>query len=178
MAKRDKYDKDDVRWLIAREIPHLRRYAMTLVNDTGLADDLVQDCLERAIRKRHLWKRHGSVRAWLYRILCNLFRNQWKQSVRTGNQVPFDNLSSIPNEPPRQEDRIACHDISIAMGMLPRDQRTAIALTAVEGLSYDEAAHVLDIPIGTLRSRVARGRDRLRALYAHSAAPPRLRQVK
>ncbi len=171
-------DRDDVKWLIAREIPHLRRYALVLVNNDDLADDLVQDCLERAIRKRHLWKRRGSIRSWLYRVLYNVFLNQGLQRARTRRQVSIDAVSIVPSEPARQEQRLAYRDVSDAMRMLPGNQRAAIALTAVEGLSYDEAAQVLDIPIGTLRSRVARGRDRLRELYVQPADPIRLRRVK
>jgi RNA polymerase sigma-70 factor (ECF subfamily) len=87
-------------------------------------------------------------------------------------------LQSALSVPARQEQQMACRDISDAMGLLPSEQRAAIALTAVEGLSYDEAAQALDIPIGTLRSRVARGRDRLRILYGQPENPIRLRRVK
>jgi RNA polymerase sigma-70 factor (ECF subfamily) len=171
-------DRDDVKWLIAREIPHLRRYARALVHDRSLADDLVQDCLERAIRKRHLWKRHGSIRSWLYRVLYNVFLNQRTQRTRILRQTPIESLQSAPSVPARQEQQMACRDISDAMGLLPSEQRAAIALTAIEGLSYDEAAQALDIPIGTLRSRVSRGRDRLRVLYVQPENPIRLRRVK
>ncbi|MGE0652505.1 MAG: sigma-70 family RNA polymerase sigma factor [Alphaproteobacteria bacterium] len=175
MAQRD---KDNVKWLIAREIPHLRRYARALVKDHSLADDLVQDCLERAIRKRHLWKRHGRIRSWLYRILYNVFLNQRPQRMRILRQASIESLQTTPSVPPPQDQQMAYRDISDAMGMLPSEQRAAIALTAVEGLSYDEAAQALDIPIGTLRSRVARGRDRLRVLYVQPENPIRLRRVK
>lgn len=169
---------DDVKWLIAREIPRLRRYALVLADNPDAADDLVQDCLERAIRKRHLWKRRGSIRAWLYRILFNVFANQKTFHSRVRRQVPLENIRPGPAEPARQEHRVACLDIADAMRMLPHDQRAAIALTAIEDLSYEEAAAALDIPIGTLRSRLSRGRERLRALYVQPGDPVRLRQVK
>lgn len=171
-------ERTDVKWLIAREIPHLRRYALVLTGNRDLADDLVQDCLERAIRKQHLWKRHGTIRSWLYRVLYNVFLNQSVQRNRIRRQVPIDAETVIPAEPARQEDHLAYKDISAAMDMLSHEQRTAIALTAVEGLSYDEAAEVLNIPIGTLRSRIARGRGQLHELYLQPDPPVRLRRVK
>ncbi|HEX9809192.1 MAG TPA: sigma-70 family RNA polymerase sigma factor [Alphaproteobacteria bacterium] len=169
---------EEVKWLIAREIPRLRRYALVLTGEPDAADDLVQDCVERAIRKRHLWRRRGSIRAWLYRILYNVFANQKTRRHRARRQVPLDEMAVAPVEAPRQEHRLACRDIADAMRMLPDDQRAAIALTVLEDLSYDEAAAALDIPIGTLRSRLSRGRERLRELYVQPGDPVRLRRVK
>lgn len=169
---------DEVKWLMAREIPRLRRYALSLTNDPAAADDLVQDCLERAIRKRHLWKRHGSIRNWLYKVLYNVFLNQGTQRRRARSQMTLEDMPGEPSEPARQESEVACKDITAAMQQLPEDQRAAISLTALEGLSYDEAAGVLDIPIGTLRSRLSRGRERLRHLYAGPQPGAVLRRVK
>jgi RNA polymerase sigma-70 factor (ECF subfamily) len=162
---------------MAREIPRLRRYALSLADDPAAADDLVQDCLERAIRKRHLWKRHGSIRNWLYRILYNVYLNQAPQRRRARSHMTLDDMPQVPAEPARQEGQLACKDITAAMQTLSPEQRAAIALTALEGLSYDEAAGVLGIPIGTLRSRLARGREQLRHLYDGSQ-PAVLRRVK
>jgi len=174
----------ETKWLIAREIPRLRRYALALAGDPAAADDLVQDTLERAITKRHLWRRRGSLRAWLYRILYNVFLNQTAYRRRRQAEVEFDAAPALA-EAPRHDTRLLCRDIAGAMRALPPEQRAAIALTAVEGLSYDEAAEVLGVPIGTLRSRLSRGREQLRALYAGEPESdagaedaPRLRRVK
>jgi len=156
---------DEVAWLMAREIPRLRRYALALAGEPAAADDLVQDSLERAIRKRHLWQRYGSIRAWLYRILFNVYLNQRTQRTQRQRQLPLEGVADALAVPAPQEHRIDCTDIATAMHDLPDEQRAAILLTALEGLSYDEAAAILDIPVGTLRSRLSRGRDRLRALY-------------
>lgn len=169
---------DDVKWLMAREIPRLRRYALTLADDPAAADDLVQDCLERAMRKRHLWHRRGSLRSWLYRILYNVFINQTAARNRQRRQVPLDEMPTPLMAPAHQETRLVCKDIAEAMQQLPVDQRAAIALTALEGLSYDEAADALGIPVGTLRSRLFRGRERLREIYLEPAAGAALRRVK
>lgn len=171
----------ETKWLIAREIPRLRRYALALVGNPAAADDLVQDTLERAIRKRHLWSRRGSLRGWLYRILYNVFLNQSGRRRRAQAEVDLD-AAPPDTRPlavrPRHDARLICRDIAEAMQALPAGQRAAIALTAVEGLSYDEAAEVLGVPIGTLRSRLSRGRDRLREIYSGETEAPVLRRVK
>ena len=169
---------DEVEWLIARQIPRLRRYALSLTGDPATADDLVQDCLERAIRKRHLWKRSGSIRNWLYRILYNVFLNQSLHRDRALRQLGLEDLPSGMSEPARQELHLACADINSAMQRLPEEQRAAIALVAVEELTYDEAAEILEVPIGTVRSRLCRGRDKLRELYAGHRQSTPLRRVK
>jgi len=156
---------DDVRWLIARELPRLRRYALGLVADAAAADDLVQDCLERALRKQHLWRRHGSIRGWLYRILFRVFLNQGAQRRRARVHVSFDTVEDTMATHSSLDARVACIEIEAAMQRLPPDQRAAIVLTAVEGLSYDEAAEVMGVPIGTLRSRLFRAREQLRCVW-------------
>lgn len=169
---------DEVKWLIAREIPRLRRYAAALADSPEAADDLVQDCLERAIRKRGQWKREGNIRSWLYRILYTVFLNQSGRRRRRREEMPIDELATPPVEPARQEQQVICSDIAEAMRRLPAEQRAAIALTALEGLSYEEAARVLRVPIGTLRSRVFRGRERLSNLAPLEPRAPHLRRVK
>lgn len=165
----------ETKWLIAREIPRLRRYALALTRDPVAADDLVQDTLERAIRKRHLWKRHGSLRGWLYRILYHIFLNQASRRRKRASEVDLDAAPELATAG-TPETALVRRDIVTAMQELPPEQRAAIALTAVEGLSYDEAAVALDIPVGTLRSRLSRGRERLRETF--DAAKPQLRKVE
>lgn len=165
----------ETKWLIAREIPRLRRYALALTRDPVAADDLVQDTLERAIRKRHLWKRHGTIRGWMYQISYRTFLNQSTRRRRRALEVDIDDAPE-PIAPGSPEAGLVRRDIVDALCDLPTEQRAAIALTAIEGLSYDEAAAALDIPLGTLRSRLSRGRERLRANF--DASELRLRQVK
>jgi RNA polymerase sigma-70 factor, ECF subfamily len=169
---------DDTKWLISREIPRLRRYALTLVDNPDSADDLVQDCLERALQKRHLWLRRGSIRGWLYRVMRNVFLNQTSRINRDRRNVPIEDMPELTSRLPGQDDRLMCNDIAAAIGALPADQRDAIVLTALEEFSYDEAADILGIPLGTLRSRLSRGRDRLRETYRGEGGQARLRRVK
>lgn len=170
---------DDIKWLMAQEIPRLRRYARSLAADEDAADDLVQDCLERAIRKQHQWRRHGRIRSWLYSVLYSVFLNGVRRDRKLRRNVSLDRVDGVLAAPSRQEQETDCKSIVGAMQALPEEQRAAIALVALEGLSYDEAAEVLDVPIGTLRSRLFRGRDKLRELY-DEPAPFRahLRRVK
>ncbi len=142
-------------------IPALRRYAHALVRDREGADDLVQDCLERAVARRGHWRGDGPVRAWLFRILLNRFRDQLR-SVRASVQlVPAESLVETA-QPGDQEDRLALREVHDAIGRLPLDQRAALLLVALEGFSLAEAAEALDIPEGTLTSRLARARQALR----------------
>ena len=157
-------------------VPALRRFARALTHDADLADDLVQDSLERAIRKRDLWRPTGSLRAWLFRILVNVYRNDLRARRRIPAGLPLDARLIEPSVPAPQHARLALAETARAMKALPSDQREALLLVVVEGLSYAEAAAVLDIPAGTLMSRLARGRAALRR--ATEEGPPRLRTVK
>lgn len=162
---------------IEATVPALRRYARALTRNVDRADDLVQDCLERAIRKRSLFAPSGTVKPWLFRILINLWRNDLRFERRRGDHVPIDSLVSEPSVAATQPGRIALAEMSRAIDRLPDDQREALLLVVLEGLSYHDAAAVLGIPAGTLMSRLGRARATLRTLTG-SGAEPRLRSVK
>lgn len=155
---------DEIKILIAREIPQMRRFALFLTKNSHGADDLVQDAMERAIRKRHLWRRYGNIRSWLYRIMYNLFLNQRKRDNRYKDHINIEDMVTPPSAPAEQFQKVAFRDVTEALDKLPDEHATPIILTAVEGFSYDEAASILDVPIGTLRSRLFRGREALRNL--------------
>jgi len=169
---------DELQWLITREIPHLRRYALALLRDTDAADDLVQDCLERALRKRRLWQRQGSMRSWLFRMLYNVFLNTRHTRRRARLAVPLEAIAPTMVESPRQEQYVECRNITEALDRLPEPQYAAIMLIALEGLSYDEAAWILGVPIGTLRSRLSRGRETLRTLQVGTLQRDMVRRIK
>lgn len=169
----------DMKWMIAREIPHLRRYARALTRSADEADDLVQDCLERALRKRHLWRRSGRLRSWLFRMLYNIYLNHRRTLSRRPALRSIDEESvPEPVAPASQESRIECQRVGEALERLPVAQRDAILLVSLEGMPYDEAAWILDIPVGTLRSRLSRGRDALRETLVATRPTPLLRRVK
>lgn len=158
-------------------VPALRRYARGLVGDADRADDLVQDCLERAIRKRGLFRPSGPVRAWLFRILVNIHRNQLRAGRRRGDVVALDALSVEPSVAPPQPGRIALNEMARAIDGLPAENKEALLLVVLDGMSYVEAAQVLEIPLGTLMSRLARARASLRVLTT-GQPEVRLRSVK
>ncbi len=169
---------DEFNWLITREIPRLRRYARALVSDVDAGDDLVQDCLERALKKRHLRPWQGGLRAWLMRMLYNIYLNGESRRRRERKSISVDDTERPLEGHERPELHMECQDMAAALERLPADQRAAIVLIALEGLPYDEAAWVLGVPIGTLRSRLSRGRETLRALHEGHQHGGRLRRVK
>jgi len=162
---------------VQASIPALRRYARALTRNADHADDLVQDCIERAIRKQALWQPTGPLKAWLFRILLNLYRNELRLHRRRGEHVPVETLVVEPSVAPAQPGRIALNEMARAIQTLGDEQREALLLVVLEGMSYSEAAGALDIPLGTLMSRLGRARAALRKLTG-SGEEPRLRTVK
>jgi RNA polymerase sigma-70 factor (ECF subfamily) len=162
---------------IEESVPALRRYARALTRNADRADDLVQDCIERAIRKRGLWQPTGPLRAWLFRILLNLYRNELRTTQRRGPHIAVDTLLIEPATAPAQPGRIALAEMSRAIDRLAGDQREALLLVVLDGMSYAEAASALDIPIGTLMSRLGRARAALRTMTG-TGEEPRLRTIK
>jgi len=147
------------------------------------ADDLVQSALERALARWTVLRNPASIRAWLFRILYTTHLNALAR--RSASEVPTDfnaNPELQPEVEETQGDRLELQSVLALLETIPSDQRAAITLTAIEGLSYAQAAQVLDIPVGTLMSRVHRGRRRLRDLTDPEAVPssraPALRCIK
>jgi len=142
-------------------IPALRRYARALVRNAATADDLVQDCLERAVSHWHQ-RREGNPRSWLFAILHNLAINQLRQARTRGQHVAIEETSeSDLGEDAVQERKLMYQDVLKKLAKLPEEQRAVLLLVAVEDLSYADAAKVLNIPIGTVMSRLSRARERL-----------------
>ena len=153
----------DLRRDLAREAPYLRRFARSLVSDPAIADDLVQDTLERAISRGHLFDSTRALRPWLFRILRNLSISQYRQTQRRGVHVELDTvIETVLATDPVRDGGLMVHDISKALDMLPYDQREVLVLVALEGMKYREVVDVLNIPIGTVMSRLSRARQRLR----------------
>lgn len=149
---------------IEAEIPRLRRYARALARDVATADDLVQDCLARALGKLHLWQEGTDLRAWLFTILHNQYVNQVRRAVREGAAVGLSETEPLLTRAPHQGSRLELRDLERALARLPEEQRAVILLVGLEGMRYEEVADVLDVPVGTVRSRLSRGREALRRL--------------
>jgi RNA polymerase sigma-70 factor (ECF subfamily) len=154
---------------IEAEIPRLRRYARALTRDAAAADDLVQDCLTRALGKLHLWQRGTDLRAWLFTILHNQYVNYVRRSVREGAAVGLTDGEPQLTHAPQQGHRLELRDLERAIVKLPDEQRSAILLVGLEGMRYEEVAAVLGVPVGTVRSRLSRGREALRKLVGVDA---------
>ena len=149
---------------IEQEIPKLRRYARALTRDATRADDLVQSCLTRALAKSHLWQPGTDLRAWLFTILHNQHVNDVRRGVREGSAVPIDDDVLSLTVPAAQHASLELRDLDRAMAQLAEEQRQVLLLVGLEGMQYEEAAMVLQIPVGTIRSRLSRGRAELRRL--------------
>jgi len=150
---------------VAAEIPRLRRYARALTGDDGEADDLIQDTLERALPRRAQWREGDSPRKWLFSILHNLHVDGLRRKSRRPPHVGLDSVGADQSAP--AADGASGRDLDRALQLLASEQREVVLLVGLEGLSYAEAAEVLAIPIGTVMSRLARGRGRLRTLLGY-----------
>ena len=154
-------------------IPALRRYARALTRDSDIADDLVQDTLVRALRSEHLF--HGDdMRSWLYTILTNLNRNRLRSLARRPTLTPIEDNDAPDLAGPEAGGR----DIERALAMLVEDQRNALLLVVLEGLSYREVAEVQGVPIGTVMSRLARARVADQSLSRRRAPGAAPREMK
>lgn len=144
-------------------IPALRRYAYALTRDHALADDLVQDTLERALSRWYLHRRDADLRAWLFAILRNIFLGQLRRARRRGPHVNLDD-APVLSVRANQESDIEAKDLLSALAQLPEEQQSLLLLVGVEDLSYRQTADIMGIPLGTVMSRLSRARAKLRDL--------------
>jgi RNA polymerase sigma-70 factor (ECF subfamily) len=149
---------------IEEEIPRLRRYARALTRNGSRCDDLVQDTLVRALAKEHLWQPGSNMRAWLFTIMHNQNVNGVRSAMRESMTVDIEEQSStlVATTDPTVARQL--HELDRALAQVPEEQRQVILLVGLEGLSYEDTAGILTIPVGTVRSRLSRGRDALRKL--------------
>jgi len=155
---------DDLARQLEQQIPRLRRYALALVGDPTRADDLVQDCLERAWSRGSLFRPGSDLRAWLFTILHNLHANAARRYNTRPQEVSLAGDVYTPATAATQGDAVALDELRTALAEVPHDQREVLLMVGMEQMTYQEVAIVLGIPIGTVMSRLHRGRERLRAL--------------
>src|SRR5260370_26250831 len=156
--------------LVEQEIPRLRRYARALARSADRADDLVQDTVVRAIAKSHLWQEGTDIRAWLFTIMHNQHVNMVRRAMREDASVDIEQVSSslVATTDPTAGRQL--RELERALAQLPEEQRQVILLVGLEGMAYETTAQILGVPIGTVRSRLSRGRDLLRRLMGVSAS--------
>ncbi|MDP3135794.1 MAG: RNA polymerase sigma factor [Burkholderiaceae bacterium] len=176
------------RRLLTEQLPGLRRYARALTGDAWAADDLVQDTLERACLKWRLWAVGSNLRAWLFTLMHNLYLNQLRGARLVHASVSIDDLEDELYAPAARGDEAI--DLANCLQRLPAQQRAVLLLVTLEDMSYEDAARVLAVPVGTVMSRLSRARTRLRELMdaaprqappadgSASGAPPALRRLK
>jgi RNA polymerase sigma factor (sigma-70 family) len=157
-------------------IPRLRRYARALVGNRAEADDLVQDTMERGWSKLSSWRRGSDMRAWLFGIMHNLYIDQIRK-VRVPTEA-FNEDTPQPLTETNQANRLEVRDMETALRMLPAEQREILLLVALEEMTYEEIGATLRIPMGTVMSRLSRGRERLRGLMEGRSIVSPLKVVK
>jgi RNA polymerase sigma-70 factor (ECF subfamily) len=157
--------------LVEREIPRLRRYARALTRAADRADDLVQDTLIRALAKGHLWQPGTDIRAWLFTIMHNQYVNTVRRQARETATVDVEQVSSTLVATTDPTSSWQLRELDRALARLPDEQREVVLLVGLEGMAYDSAAQILGVPIGTVRSRLSRGRETLRVLMERQEEP-------
>ena len=168
----------DFRTQLTSEMPHLRRFARALVGDAALADDLVQDCVERALIKSHLYDPSRPLRAWLYAVLRNLYISGLRREGRSTVVKTVDDLTDGEGSvAPAQEERLSVSVIASALDRLPAQHREVIVLVGLEEMSYRDVADILGVPMGTVMSRLSRAREQLRQILEERGTTV-LRRVK
>lgn len=161
---------------IEEYIPRLRRYARALTGTREAADDLVQDTLERAWSKFGMWRPGSDLRAWLFSIMHNVHINQLKSRRADREQSLDDDAPEIPVQAIHNH-VLEVRDLASAMSELPHEQREILLLVGLEQLSYEEVAKALNVPLGTVMSRLSRGREKLRRLMHGIPEAPALKVV-
>ena len=170
-------ERDTAQAVLHRDIecvlPNLRRYARSLTHDAVDADDLVQECLTRALGKLHLWKVGTDLRAWLLRILHNEYISQIRRAARQGAAVDWCEYEATLTCAPGQIEQLEIRDLVRALKSLPEEQRNAVLMISLTS-DYYEAASACKVPVGTIRSRLSRGRKTLRALMSVPPLEPHI----
>ena len=161
---------------ITEQIPRLRRYARALTGDRDAADDLVQDTLERALRRVFLFRPGGDPRAWLFSIMHNLFVNGVRSPAAKRQVTTAEAYEPVAHD--ASHEGLIARDIERALASLPSEQREVVLLVGLEELSYGAAAQVIGAPLGTVMSRLARGRERLRTLLDANGSTASLKVIK
>lgn len=141
----------------------LQRYAFSKTKNMMDSEDIVQECIKRAVMYLSSGRHINNMRAYLYTILNNVYLDEMARRRRTGVTVEIDEVDDdAVSRPPEQMSRLACRDLQKALDALPEGQRRVLIMIGVDGMSYQSAASQLDIPIGTVMSRLSRGRAALR----------------
>lgn len=152
---------DHFKQLLTEQIPVLMRLALALTGEQSHADDLLQDCVERALRNFRQWDSSKKLKPWLFAIMRNLYIDNYRRLEVAKHTVPLE-FTNEPTSLPSQETHVATHDVYKALMQLPLEQREVLLLVGLEELDYKETSQILNIPLGTVMSRLHRARKQLR----------------
>jgi RNA polymerase sigma-70 factor (ECF subfamily) len=173
----DGHSSDETEPDITEHIISLRRYARVLVGNSADADDLVQECVARVLAQMRAWRPVRDLRAYLFATLHNVFIDGNRRRRAASLEIPIEDATASIVIPANQMLRLELRDLLEALSQIPPEQREVVLLVGLEGMSYLEAANVLGVPIGTVMSRLSRGREALRRLTSHGRVA-KLRVVK
>ena len=169
----------DIKSQFVRHIPQLRRYARALVNGADVADDLVQDALERAWARRDQWDTRREIKPWLFTVLHNVYVNDVRRYKRMPSMVDYPELENVAAASSDEPMELTITDLQRALDEISEEHREVLLLVGLEQFSYKEAAEVLGVPLGTVMSRLTRARKRLRELMTDPTMPMAvIRRVK
>ena len=160
------FDGDEIRAEIVALLPRLRRFSNALTGSIDDGDDLAQATIERALQRISQWRPESRLDSWMFRIAQNLWLDQLRAQKRRGTMVSMDELHDISGSDGRNvtESELMLRRTQQAIACLPEEQRAVVALVLIEGVSYGEAAGLLETPIGTVMSRLSRARKALIAM--------------
>ena len=159
-------------------LPALHRFAFTLTRNEDRANDLVQDCVERCLRKQHLFDGQN-LRSWMFTVCRRVFLNQIRRDKVRGTPVDMDDApQSRLSIDASQEEQMHYKDVVTGFQTLPHNDKVVLSLVAIEGLKYEEAAALLDVPVGTVRSRLSRARSRLRDALAEQGVEQGAEEIR
>ena len=179
MLRKQGMKRSMARFDIVGQLGSLRRYARSLTRDSADAEDLVHDALVRAYERRTTFRSGGNLRAWLLAIVHNIFIDRMRSRRSEAARIEQAGLVADQSVPAPQDHSVRLSQVREAFLSLPEEQRSALHLVAIEGLSYQQAAEVIGVPLGTLMSRIGRARAALREMEegAPLKARPHLRIV-
>jgi RNA polymerase sigma-70 factor (ECF subfamily) len=164
-SPRGRNRRDNFREELLEHLPHLRNYALSLTQDHTEASDLVQDCLLKALEKRHQYQKDTHMRRWLFTILRNHYLDQWRQRTRRGTHMPVEDCSQASlSHPASQDDWMDLRSCQRELRKLGAYDRAILLLSVFSPMSHKEIAAALDVAEGTIRSRLSRARSQLKAV--------------
>lgn len=168
--------RDDVRNEIVSLLPRLRRFALALTGSPDQADDLVQEACARALSRIEQWQEGTRLDSWMFKIAQNIWYDKARAARARGDQIAVEDAGDIAGPDGRTvtDQRLMLAAVRSGLQTLPEDQRAVIAIVCIDGASYKEAAVILDVPIGTVMSRLARGRAALAAYLEGEGAVKKL----